>query len=266
MQHNRYNRKRRQQRKRRFWQSMQALSFAVFFFVLTLIGVRLYRTGMRSAEEHAAGKTLEQLSPAPESSAAQDEDSPPQIIPETQELLEQNADLVGMVGFGDMTLYVCQSGNNYYYASHRFDGSEDAAGMIYMDYRCSILPASDNIVLYGHNMQDGSRFGKLKRYESVDYFLENPTVRFASLYEVNDYSPIAVFYASADESAAEYFDFARIHFADEADFDRYVSAVKAKSLYYIPTAAQYGDQLLTLATCSSELERGRLVVVCRKAE
>ena len=245
---------------------MQALSFAALFFILALISARLYRTGMRSAEEDAAEKALEQLSPTPESSAAaQDEDSPPQIFPEAQELLGQNADLVGMVGFGDMTLYVCQSEDNYYYASHRFDGSEDKAGMIYMDYRCSILPTSDNIVLYGHNMRDGSRFGTLNRFESVDYLLENPIVRFASLYEVNDYHPIAVFYTSADESSAEYFDFARIHFSDEADFDRYISAVKAKSLYYIPTAAQYGDQLLTLATCSSELDRGRLVVLCRKA-
>lgn len=58
-----------------------------------------------------------------------------------------------MIGFEDMALYVCQSEDDDYYASHRFDGNEDAAGMIYLDFQCSLWPASDNMVLYGHNMR-----------------------------------------------------------------------------------------------------------------
>ena len=34
-----------------------------------------------------------------------------------------------MVGFDDMALYVCQGEDNTFYASHRFDGSKDPAGI-----------------------------------------------------------------------------------------------------------------------------------------
>ena len=51
-----------------------------------------------------------------------------------------------MIGFEDMALYVCQSEDDDYYASHRFDGNEDAAGMIYLDFQGSLWPASDNMV------------------------------------------------------------------------------------------------------------------------
>ena len=251
--------RRSNRQKKRFWQRMQALFLVVFLILLILIGVRLLKEHSRSAEEQAAAISMDNI-PAEEALSA------PEIFPEAQELLEQNADFVGMVGFGEMSFYVCQGEDNFYYASHRFDVSEDESGMIYMDCRNSILPVSDNIILYGHNMRDGSRFGTLNRFEDVDFLLEHPFIRFASLYEVNDYYPISVFHTTADKTDDDYFNFARISFADEADFDRYISEAKARSVYYIPTTAEYGDQLLTLATCSSISERGRLVVLCRKSE
>ena len=36
------------------------------------------------------------------------------------------------------------------------------------------------------------------------------------------------------------------------------------SMYQIPVDVQYGDELLTMVTCSNELEDGRLVIICRK--
>ena len=183
-----------------------------------------------------------------------------------QELLQTNGDLVGMVGFDDMALYVCQGEDNSYYASHRFNGSEDPAGMIYMDYRCSAWPLGQNTILYGHNMRDGSRFGKLNRMTRAKYLAEHPYVRYATLYEIRDYKPIAVFYANVDPAAADYFDFAVTDFPDADSFTAYVQEVKRRSVVELPATAQYGDNLLTLATCSEEGIGGRLIIVCVPAE
>jgi len=251
--------KRKATQKKRFYQRMEALFLVIFLLLLTVISARLIKSTLRQSEERESKQAMSDLS----SVAAEDEQA---LSPSAQKLLEQNADFVGMVEFGDMALYVCQAADNFYYASHRFDGSEDEAGMVYMDCRCSIDPISDNIVLYGHNMRDGSRFGKLNRYESVDYLLEHPTIRFAGLYETKDYYPLAVFFTTVNAADDEYFNFARIHFADQADFDRYISEIKARSIYYIPVSAQYGDRLLTLATCSEEMDGGRLVIVCREVK
>ena len=269
------NQKPRERRdKRRFWLCLEAACLAAFLVVAITLVIRFARQNHRAAEERAAQEALtliqteQAIAPttAPTSAPAPSEAPPQQMFAYAQELLQTNGDLVGMVGFDDMALYVCQGEDNTFYASHRFDGSEDPAGMIYMDCRCSAWPLGQNTILYGHNMRDGSRFGKLNRMTDAEYLAEHPYVRYASLYEICDYRPIAVFYANVDPTAADYFDFAVTDFPDETSFTAYVQEAKRRSVVNLPATAQYGDNLLTLATCSEEGVGGRLVVVCMPAE
>lgn len=260
--------------KKRFWLCLEAACLAAFLVVAIVLVIRFTRQNHRAAEERAAQEALtriqtgQTLAPtiAPTSAPATSEAPQPQMFAYAQELLQTNGDLVGMVGFDDMALYVCQGEDNTFYASHRFDGSEDPAGMIYMDCRCSAWPLGQNTILYGHNMRDGSRFGKLNRMTEAEYLVEHPYVRYASLYEIRDYRPIAVFYANVDPTAADYFDFAVTDFPDANSFNAYVQEAKRRSVVNLPSTAQYGDNLLTLATCSEEGVGGRLVIVCMPAE
>ena len=259
------NRRKRQQRK---WLVIELACAAAFLVLAGAFTMRLNRQNQRTAEERAAQEALTRIQTeqtvAP--TIAPSEAPQQQMFAYAQELLQTNGDLVGMVGFDDMALYVCQGKDNTFYASHRFDGSEDPAGMIYMDYRCSAWPLGQNTILYGHNMRDGSRFGKLNRLTSAEYLAEHPYVRYASLYEIRDYRPIAVFYANVDPTAADYFNFAVTDFPDETSFAAYVQETKRRSIVNLPATAQYGDNLLTLATCSEEGVGGRLVIVCMPAE
>lgn len=263
----------RRKRQRRKWLVIELACAAAFLVLAGALIMRLNRQNHRSAEERAAREALTRIqveqtvapTTAPTSAPAPSE-TPPQMFAYAQELLQTNGDLVGMVGFDDMALYVCQGEDNTFYASHRFDGSEDPAGMIYMDCRCSAWPLGQNTILYGHNMRDGSRFGKLNRLTRAGYLAEHPYVRYATLYEIRDYRPIAVFYANVDPTAADYFDFAVTDFPDADSFAAYVQEAKRRSVVNLPATAQYGDNLLTLATCSEEGVGGRLVVVCVPAE
>lgn len=268
------SRNRKGKRQRRKWLVIEIACAAAFLVLAGTLITRLTRQSHRAAEERAAQEALtriqteQTLAPttAPTNVPAPSEAPPQQMFAYAQELLQTNGDLVGMVGFDDMALYVCQGDDNAYYASHRFDRSEDPAGMIYMDCRCSAWPLSQNTILYGHNMRDGSRFGKLNRMTDAAYWAEHPCVRYASLYEIRDYRPIAVFYANVDPTAADYFDFAVTDFPDETSFTAYVQEAKRRSVVNLPSTAQYGDNLLTLATCSEEGVGGRLVIVCVPAE
>lgn len=218
------------------------------------------------ADEEKASATLYQGLTAPDTAVARAASAAsPQIQPEIQELMAQNGDAVGLLHFeGDRTLYVCQTDDNFYYMSHRFDRSEDPAGMIYMDYRNSLLPRSDNLILYGHNMQDGSRFGTLKRFERKNYILKYPLFQLVDRYETVDYVPFAVFHTSILPDDPAYYAFDRTDFDDAADFDRYVQEVKSRSVLEIPIDAAYGDRLLTLVTCHSDIDHGRLIIVLRE--
>lgn len=260
------NHQRKKRRGTSFWRFLEVLCLAVFIVAMGILFVRLARHADRSAEERAAQDALSHLQTAPIALRVHtpEPSTAPAMFAKAEKLLKENPDFVGMVGYGDMSLYVCQSQDNAYYATHRFDGNEDPAGMIYMDCRCSIWPLSDNTILYGHNMRDGSRFGKLNRLTKPSYRHEHPYVRFASLYEMHDYVPVSIFYANVDPASDDYFDFAQPNFPDGQSFDAFVREMNERSILDAPANVSFGDRLLTLATCSEEAYGGRLVVVCKQ--
>ena len=248
----------------------EAVLITLLLSLLLAISQRLIAHNRILAEEQAASQSMQVIAAATSEEPATTTATPqtiPQIQPEIAALMEENPDAVGLLHFeGDRTLYVCQTSDNSYYMSHRFDGSENPAGMIYMDYRDSLWPRSDNLILYGHNMRDGSRFGTLRRFEQKSYLLEHPVFQLVELHETVDYVPFAIFHTTVIEGDPEYFAFDQTDFTSDADFQTYVAQVKARSVLDIPIEVLPGDRLLTLATCYSGLERGRLVIVCREVK
>jgi len=228
----------------------------VFVALLLVIAHRIISSCRIAGEEESAAAVLREMGHYGEPASLE-------MQPEIMALREENPDAVGLLQFeGDRSLYVCQGADNSYYMNHRFDGSEDPAGMIYMDFRNGLNPRSDNLILYGHNMRDGSRFGTLRRFEDAAYLEKYPVFRLCELYETVDYAPFAIFHTTVLTDSPDYYPFDQTEFSDKTDFDRYVADVKARSVLDIPLDVQYGDRLLTLATCHSGLERGRLVIVC----
>ena len=257
-----YTRRRRGQRRRqRFWTILELLCICLLIIALILIARKLAARRRIAGEEQSSAQimqTIAETTPVP----AADPVVQSALLP----LLEQNPDTVGILNFdGGRSLYVCQADDNIWYMDHRFDGSPDPAGMIFMDYRNTLLPRSDNLILYGHNMADGSRFGTLKRFQSIDHLLANPAFTLADLYSTTTYVPFAIFNTTVLPDDPAYFPFDQPAFASEADFNAYISEVRARSIHFLPGEIPYGTKLLTLATCSSEHERGRLVIVCREA-
>lgn len=255
-------------RRRRFFALAEGALILVFLVLAAIIANRLLAARRIREEERAAAEAHRSLAVSvtavPEKS---DDAEPPEIQPEIRELMRQNEDAVGLLHFdGDRTLYVCQTTDNSYYMTHRFDRSEDPAGMIYMDYRNALWPRSANLILYGHNMRDGSRFGTLKRFEKTEHIEEYPIFQLAERYETVDYMPFAVFHTSVDAADESFEPYDQIDFADENGFNRYVRDVKERSILDLPVEVAYGDRLLTLVTCHSGIDRGRLVIVCREVK
>ena len=56
---------------------------------------------------------------------------------------------------------VVKGSNNSFYLNHCFDKSYNSAGWIFADYRNKFDNTDKNIVIYGHNMRDGSMFGSM---------------------------------------------------------------------------------------------------------
>lgn len=152
------------------------------------------------------------------------------------------------------------------YLHRNFQGEESYAGTPFIDYRCT--EESDNLVIYGHNMSDGSMFHTLPDYQQKNHWQAHPVIRFDSVYAEREFEVVAAFYDRVyytHETNFKFYNF--IDAADEADYDHAVAQFKKKSLYDTGITPQYGQQLITLVTCTYHVEHGRFVVVaCEKTE
>ena len=179
------------------------------------------------------------------------------------ELLRYNPDTVGYLSIGEIVdLPVVQRENdNEYYLTHAYSGEEAREGALFLDGANRL--SDENIIIYGHNMRNGTMFGELSSFGEREFLLKNAVVRFDTLYENALYVPFAMFEASMDEDDGHYFDVRQIVF-DETTFELFVLKLRGRSVFDVPVEVEYGDQLLTLVTCSYNDDDGRYIVALRK--
>ena len=93
-----------------------------------------------------------------------------------------------------------------------------------------------------------------------------PVLTLADLHLYEDLGDIDV-YREEKDSDMEKDIFRYYYFTDltyKTDYDYFVKKVKEGSLYDTGVDAQWGDELLTLSTCSYQTKNGRLVVVAKR--
>ena len=190
----------------------------------------------------------------------------PEILAQYASVYEQNPDLFGWICIENTVLdypVMHTPDDPEKYLRLSFEGETSTAGTPFMDAKCEI--DSDNYIIYGHNMKNGTMFREILQYANKSYWQEHPMIRFDTLYEQGEYEVLAAFYDRvyyADENCFKFYRF--IKAADKADYDNAIQNYKEKSLYDTGVTAEYGDKLITLVTCSYHEEHGRFVVVARQ--
>lgn len=71
---------------------------------------------------------------------------------------------------------VVQGKDDEPYLHYTFDGIANKAGSIFLDYRNRADFTDSKVILYGHNMKDGSMFSNLKKYQDADFRKEQGKV------------------------------------------------------------------------------------------
>ena len=190
------------------------------------------------------------------------------ILPQYRELYEQNHDLAGWIRIdGTVIDYpVMQSkADGDFYLDHGFDKRESKKGVPFIDERCQADPMGTNTIIYGHHMKDGSMFASLLDYKNEIFYEAHSTIYFSTLYEQGEYDIIAVFesktYYTTDQ-VFKHYNF--LNAEDETDFNSYIQNIEELALYDTGVSAEYGDELITLITCSYHTENGQFVVVAKK--
>lgn len=156
-----------------------------------------------------------------------------------------------------------------YYLRKAFDGNYALSGSLFIGADC--VPDGSNIIIYGHNMNNGSMFGSLDSYANEDYAREHQEIIYDLIqpdgsYERLTFEVMAAFYSriySVDEKNVFRYYYST-DLSDPDAFQYYIEEVLSASLYDLGVTAEYGDRLLTLSTCSYHTEDGRFVVVARE--
>ena len=185
-----------------------------------------------------------------------------------RKLQEENEDIVGWIEIEDTNINypVLQGDDNKYYLTHNYKKEKSQKGSIFLtkDYDWS-LP-SDNLLIYGHNIMNGLMFQDLLKYSDEEFYESHPIIRFTTEnkdveFEIFSVFKSRVFYKS-EKNVFRYYDF--VNADTEEEYNEFVEKAKESSLYDIDITAEYGEQLITLVTCSYHTEDGRFVVIGRE--
>lgn len=192
------------------------------------------------------------------------------ILPEYRKMYETNSDLAGWIVIEgtDINYPVVQSKvYQEFYLDHNFDGEKDDSGSIFADARNDVLLPDDNIIIYGHNMKNGSMFGTLQYYLDKDYYNQHSKFSFDTLYKHGIYQIAVVGLSKISEESSDtfkYYDF--INAGNKKEFKKYVENIKKLEAYDTGVSLEYGDKLVTLSTCNSVEKDGRLFIVAKEVK
>jgi len=184
-------------------------------------------------------------------------------LPQMAALYEENRDLIGWLEIPEVLDLPVMYKDNDYYLRRDFNKQKNESGTLFLDENHPFSELAQNLLLHGHNMKDGTMFGRLLQYHTdIGYLKGNPFVNFDTLWKEEKYVIFAVLRVSLDVRDEEFFNyFSYPRFESDEEFNAYIRRLQLRSEYAIPLDVQPSDALLTLSTC---LDEDRLVIVCRR--
>lgn len=150
-----------------------------------------------------------------------------------------------------------------YYLRRAFNKSSAATGTPFIGEGSDI--DSDCLIIYGHEMNDGSMFGELDKYADASFAAQKQPITITTRTEMRTYEVFAAVKTSippAGSDAFRYYNSAGP--LDQAGFDALLAWFKANALYDTGVTPTFGQQILILSTCSYHTDNGRFVVAARR--
>ena len=121
-------------------------------------------------------------------------------------LFAQNNDFIGWIKIDgtNVNYPVMQTPNKPdFYLKRSFDKTYSDYGVPYIDEAC-MTGISNNLVIYGHHMNDGSMFADLCKYTDADFCKEHPTIAFDTLSSLGKYEVVAAFKFNTNRESFKY--------------------------------------------------------------
>lgn len=146
-----------------------------------LAGANIYSELKERQKEKENFAAVSQIA-EPTVTTAQTESEPterPAAERNIQALITENADCIGWLSIDgtNISYPVMHTPSDLQkYLRRNFYGKYSQSGVPFLDGRCDLQ--STNLIIYGHNMKNGTMFSDLKRYVDRDFLNAHRTVKF----------------------------------------------------------------------------------------
>ena len=160
-------------------------------------------------------------------------------------LKQKNSDAIAWIKVNgtDIDFPVVKGTDNSYYLTHNFDKEKNKAGWIFADYRNKFDGTDKNIIIYGHNMKNGSMFASLKDVIKEVWY-NNENNKYIALITENENCKYQVFSVYQIETEEYYLQ------TNISNFKEFVEKIKGRSKKDFNVDIKETDSILTLSTCA----------------
>ena len=177
-----------------------------------------------------------------------------------------NSDVIGWIKINGTNIDYPVMQNGDYYLHRNIYKEYSSHGTPYLAEYCNVQ-YSDNLIIYGHHMNDNSMFAQLENYKKKKFYENHKFIDFYTFYNgqtiKNTYEVVIAFKTVVyTDNSFKYYNYT--NFTDKQEFNEFINNAKALQFYDTGTDIKYGDKLITLSTCEYSQKNGRMVVVAKK--
>ena len=162
---------------------------ALIFFCLllsaaVLAGVNIYTELKERQKEKENFAAVSQIA-EPTVTTEQTESEPterPAAERNIQALITENADCIGWLSIDGTNIsypVMHTPSDPQKYLRRNFYGKYSQSGVPFLDGRCDLQ--NTNLIIYGHNMKNGTMFSDLKKYVNIEFLNTHRTVKFETV-------------------------------------------------------------------------------------
>lgn len=146
---------------------------------------------------------------------------------------------------------------NVYYLDHLMDGRKQSSGTLFLDVNNGQSMKDRVLVVYGHNMKNGSMFADIDKYRRQEYYDGHKEMTLETANEKYKIYPVAGIKTTGTD------DYVRYRFSNNEQFLSYVSRFTENSTFRSEHKVQPNDQLILFSTCDYTIEDGRYALLAR---
>lgn len=167
-------------------------------------------------------------------------------------LQEVNSDIVGWIRFDSIDIIsypILYSGDDEKYLRTDIYGNSTTAGCIFIEGANNPDLSDYHTIIYGHNMQNLSMFGSLKKYKTEDFYENN---QYFTIYTEDMAYRYQIFsYRDIPETHEVY----TVGFGPDETFQNFINEMIRHSYEDTGVTVTKEDKVVTLSTCSTEGNR-----------